>query len=211
MSSTTPPQPCRCSELGHTAIIGDIHGDIDRLNSMLNDPGLAKRDLVFLGDYINRGPASRAVVDRLIETKTARPRTCLLRGNHDEAFLDVLRGRSVAPLLLMGGSATVRSWVPKVVGDVGRALRDEVSDEELEFFEGLVDHWWADGVLAMHSRPSGQPRVPSAELLVVGHYVQRDAIPKIVDDCAYVDTGCGTLPHGRLSALLLPEREFVSH
>lgn len=180
---------------------------------MLADQALVGRDLVFVGDYVNRGPESRAVVNTLIDLRHTWPASiCFLRGNHDEALLDVLRGGPIAPLLLMGGSATIRSWVPNVSGDVRLALQQEVTDEEVDFFESLVDFWSAGDVVATHARPSdGQDTTPTRELLVVGHYIQQDASPRIVDGCAYLDTGCGSLPHGRLSALLLPERTFVSH
>lgn len=72
--------------------IGDIHGRADLLDALLarieSDEGRGEKHqtlLVFLGDYIDRGPASNAVVERLIETMT-RWKTICLKGNH-EAFL----------------------------------------------------------------------------------------------------------------------------
>ncbi|MEO1061932.1 MAG: metallophosphoesterase [Actinomycetota bacterium] len=194
------------------AFIGDIHGGHDLLRQMLDEPRLMDRELVFLGDYVNRGPQSRAVVQHLIQLRDTHPRsTTFLRGNHDAAFNEVLQGSRAAAFLLMGGSATVRSWVPEVVGDVGQAVRASATAEEVEFFATLSGSWSRDGVLAVHSRPADLETLEDVALLIVGHHQQDDASPRIVNGCAYLDTGCGSRPDGRLSALLLPEREFISN
>ncbi len=190
------------------ALIGDIHGDIDRLRAMLSDPALTGRELVFLGDYVNRGPASREVIDELVSVRRSHPEpTTFLVGNHDAALCEVLRGGPVAPLLLMGGGATVRSWIREVSGDVAEALREAVSAEQRDFLFNLQDEWETTGVRATHS---SLPTVSDRRLHVVGHYIQADCKPRLADGVAYLDTGCGSRPGGTLSALLLPEAQFVS-
>jgi serine/threonine protein phosphatase 1 len=69
--------------------IGDIHGRADLLDRMLNciDADLASNPVrlgieVYLGDYIDRGPASREVVDRLVARKRTF-RAVFLKGNHE--------------------------------------------------------------------------------------------------------------------------------
>ncbi|MBE7438467.1 MAG: serine/threonine protein phosphatase [Spirochaetales bacterium] len=62
-----------------TWVIGDIHGCIDELSALL-DRLPSSEALVFVGDYIDRGPDSRAVVDRLLEEKD---RSVFLMGNHE--------------------------------------------------------------------------------------------------------------------------------
>ncbi len=195
-----------------TAIIGDIHGGHDRLRALLRDPVVANRALVFVGDYVNRGADSRAVVDLLAELHSNwHAPTTFLCGNHDQAFLEVLQGGPITPLLQMGGGATVRSWVPDVEGDVAEALRQAVTEAQLEFFVGLEHIWMRPGVVAAHSRDQAAHSQTRGSLLVVGHHIQHDGEPKIVDDCAYIDTGCGTTSSGPLSALLLPELQFITH
>ena len=72
--------------------IGDIHGRLDLLNEILArvDADIAMHPApntirVFLGDYIDRGPDSKCVLDRLISYRVAQPTVCLM-GNH-EAYL----------------------------------------------------------------------------------------------------------------------------
>jgi len=78
-------------------VIGDIHGRADLLSPLLEriDADLQERPVpypveIFLGDYIDRGPNSREVIDRLIARSCVRE-TIFLRGNHETyitAFLD---------------------------------------------------------------------------------------------------------------------------
>jgi serine/threonine protein phosphatase 1 len=71
-------------------IVGDIHGMFLPLDALLSAVG--RRDpaarFIFVGDYINRGPDSRKVIDRLVTLKDAT----FLRGNHDDIFDLVLHG-----------------------------------------------------------------------------------------------------------------------
>lgn len=71
--------------------IGDIHGELDKLNRLLNivQPSASDR-LVFLGDYVDRGKNSKGVIDRLIEVHQRFPQTIFIRGNHDQMLLDAL-------------------------------------------------------------------------------------------------------------------------
>ncbi|MEM9269850.1 MAG: metallophosphoesterase family protein [Pseudomonadota bacterium] len=73
--------------------IGDVHGCLDDLNEMLAriDADLAAHPhgdarLVFIGDYVDRGPNSRGVIDRLLELEAGPWNTTFLKGNHDERF-----------------------------------------------------------------------------------------------------------------------------
>jgi serine/threonine protein phosphatase 1 len=111
--------------------IGDIHGRSDLLGAMLAriDEDLAARAhprprLVFLGDYVDRGPDSRGVIDTLVGLEAGPVATSFLLGNHDAcalAFLDDpewfdQRFHWLDPT--MGGLATVESYgVPDPLGD----------------------------------------------------------------------------------------------
>jgi len=75
--------------------VGDIHGHSEKLRRLLGkiraeaDVWRGKSDLVFVGDYVDRGPDSRGVIDLLLDlpnTVTAH----FIRGNHEQALLDFL-------------------------------------------------------------------------------------------------------------------------
>lgn len=72
--------------------IGDIHGQnlqLERLLAEICRQGLRDEDkLIFLGDYIDRGPDSYKVVELLIKLKQQRQNTVFLRGNHEQLLLD---------------------------------------------------------------------------------------------------------------------------
>lgn len=70
--------------------IGDIHGRLDKLEELLAALPLRPDDrLVFLGDYVDRGPDSRGVIERLLRVAAERP-SVFLMGNHESMFLDFL-------------------------------------------------------------------------------------------------------------------------
>jgi len=77
---------------GRTFAFGDIHGEIFHLEHVLARlPSLHANDtLVFLGDYVDRGPRSKEVLARLMALPGETPaKTVFLRGNHEDAWLRV--------------------------------------------------------------------------------------------------------------------------
>src|SRR5580704_10019899 len=73
-------------------IIGDVHGMLTPLAALLDAVGEidASPQWIFVGDYVNRGPDAKEVIDFLIELPDAR----FCRGNHDDNFEVFLTGRS---------------------------------------------------------------------------------------------------------------------
>jgi serine/threonine protein phosphatase 1 len=99
--------------------IGDVHGCLDELDRLLGhvDADDADRDpaettLVFLGDLVDRGPASAQVVERVRQLATDRPHVRCLLGNHEEVFLQALDGDAKALRLFcrIGGRETALSY-----------------------------------------------------------------------------------------------------
>ncbi|WP_412508691.1 metallophosphoesterase family protein [Roseovarius sp. SYSU LYC5161] len=104
-------------------VIPDIHGQREALDAALatvEADGGADATIVFLGDLVDRGPDSRGVIDRLIAGQAAGHDWTVLRGNHDQIFLDFLdaahagaEGPGPGPAWLgenMGGVATLASY-----------------------------------------------------------------------------------------------------
>ncbi len=80
--------------MSRTFAVGDIHGDIDALNRLLRRLPKLKSDdtLLFIGDYIDRGPKSKEVVERIRELpRKTSARVVALRGNHEDAWLQVVK------------------------------------------------------------------------------------------------------------------------
>jgi serine/threonine protein phosphatase 1 len=100
---------------GRTFVIGDIHGERGLLDALLAQlPFIAPDDtLVFLGDYLDRGPDSRGVIETLrrLPEQTAG-KVVFLRGNHEDALLRVLDGGDAGFLMPPGNGvvATFRSF-----------------------------------------------------------------------------------------------------
>ena len=76
--------------------IGDIHGCLDKLKSLMTQIGPCAEDtLIFLGDYIDRGPDSKGVVDYLINLPKRTGAECIyLKGNHEHMMLDYFEGKN---------------------------------------------------------------------------------------------------------------------
>ncbi len=97
--------------------IGDIHGRVDLLHQInkkiLQDVAgyTGKRQLVCLGDYIDRGEHSKEVIDFLLECPFPEFNTIFLRGNHEQALLDFLEQSDNGPSWLKyGGLETLLSY-----------------------------------------------------------------------------------------------------
>lgn len=123
--------------------IGDIHGCYDLLKTLLAEIAAdyaakaAGRQpiLIFLGDYIDRGPHSPRVLEALNWLKRrAEVDVHLLRGNHEQALLDFLdRPQEGEPWLRFGGAQTLESYgVPPPAADEGPADLLRARDELLE-------------------------------------------------------------------------------
>ena len=156
-----------------TFAIGDIHGNFAALSELLDQiaPDLSREDVVvFLGDYIDRGPQSRECVDAILsfQQATAASVVCLL-GNHEQWMLRSLRNpRRHSWILGMSPWPTIASYAPEAVDVLKDAVKqggvmvyagnaplpyevffDRVPAAHLEFFKRLVTHYEnADGVFS---------------------------------------------------------------
>lgn len=116
-----------------TIAVGDIHGNLQALNDILEQlRGDAGRGdtVVFLGDYIDRGPDAKGCVDAILgfRRETSAEVVCL-RGNHEEWFLRTLSDyRRHSWLLGMEAFATIRSYSAQAA----RVLREAVSAAGLQ-------------------------------------------------------------------------------
>lgn len=94
-----------------TFVIGDVHGSFTEFQGLLDaiEPDLRRDRLIMLGDYIDRGPDSYLVVNKLIELEQTfgKDHVVLLRGNHEQMAINYCENGSRFIFLSNGGEATV--------------------------------------------------------------------------------------------------------
>lgn len=153
--------------------IGDIHGQLRQLEAAHEliaqdkaERGLLTAPVVHLGDLVDRGPDSRGVVDFLIAGQNAGEDWVVLRGNHDQLFLDFLKGGDGNdPHLrtgvtwqsnVMGGAATLASYGVERRKIQRRSAfeargRAAVPDAHRDFLDSLPLWFQAEEILFVHA------------------------------------------------------------
>lgn len=131
--------------------VGDIHGECALLEQLLDhilqDAAAAgsgqTATIIFLGDYIDRGPDSRAVLERLSGPPPMGVEWRFLRGNHEQALLDFLTDPEGAAFWLrFGGVETLASYGvlappgtldPRRLESLATQLRERLPSRHLDF------------------------------------------------------------------------------
>ncbi|MDX2227172.1 MAG: metallophosphoesterase family protein [Verrucomicrobiae bacterium] len=132
-----------------TLAIGDIHGCLKALTSLIGFVGPTAQDrLVFLGDYIDRGPDSKGVIDWLIDEKRRRGKKLItLRGNHEVMLL----GSRTTPNLFMnwrsfGGLEMLESYGVNNTHD----WVEHIPREHWDFFEATLPYFESNSHIFVH-------------------------------------------------------------
>jgi serine/threonine protein phosphatase 1 len=183
-----------------TIAIGDVHGCITALNTLLDLIKPTTEDtLVILGDVVDRGPASKECIDRIIALESECLVICLL-GNHEEMMRGVLE-RLMFPEVWyqVGGFETVESYggslaeVPKEHFQWVSRLRP-FYETATEIFVHANLEW--RHTLANQTRdwlrwkpvdPSQRPHV-SGKRVICGHTQQEDGRPLVWPGWVCIDT-----------------------
>ncbi len=135
-----------------TFVIGDIHGCVDEIDRLLDALSPSSADtLVLLGDYIDRGPSSRAVIDRMLRLRREAPRCVFLKGNHEDMFLAYMgqQGAYGEAFLFNGGEATLRSYGLEECTPAAVAAR--LPPEHLAFLLSLEMRFQQGRFLCVHA------------------------------------------------------------
>jgi serine/threonine protein phosphatase 1 len=191
-----------------TLAIGDIHGCDAALRALLEKVRPESTDqVIFLGDYIDRGPASRAVIDTLLELRKACA-TVFLRGNHEVMILEARSDSTKANLWQSyGGLETLVSYGVNY-DNYGPDWVQAIPVAHWEFLERttryfanerhIFVHACLDPELNMEEQPDWllyweyfdrlQPH-SSEKRIICGHSPQRSGQIKDVGFAACLDTG----------------------
>ena len=198
---------------GRVIAIGDIHGHAKALAALVELVRPTGCDtVVTLGDYVDRGPDTKGVLEQLIRLQN-RCQLIPLMGNHEEMMLGAEEGRSDFEFWMkFGGDAALDSYGP------GRTMTG-VPREHWEFLRGLPLYYESDGHFFAHAnyapnqpwnRQSSQVllwldladlpgRHYSGKTAIVGHTPQKNGRILDLGYLKCIDTGCG---HGGLLTAL---------
>lgn len=215
--------------------IGDIHGCARSLDALLERIGPTVSDrLVFVGDYTDRGPDSKGVIDRLIEMEAAStaetgPRCSFLRGNHDQMMLDWLDRGEMQLWRMNGGLTTLASYMGARPSEVDIPETHVAFLRRTTLYLDTPDFCFVHAGLKPYFSVAYNLRHETADTflwtrehlnvperawekpVVCGHTPQPEPLNE--PDLIGIDTGCVFAMHpdyGTLTAVRLPERDFIS-
>ena len=204
--------------MGRLIAIGDIHGRMRMLDELVKQIEPTEDDrLIFLGDYIDRGPESYEVVEYVIALKQKYPKTITLRGNHEDFVLSFFMGNQKDRHLWLkqnGGEQTMASY----------RRNSELLKVHRVFYESLSISWETDEYFLCHAgvRPGvpldkqkasdlcgiREPFLSSGvnfgKIVVHGHTIVHE--PTILNNHINIDTGAGEF--GPLTAIELPSKRI---
>lgn len=201
-----------------TLAIGDIHGCLTALTTVLDAAGLSDEDrLITLGDYVDRGPDSRGVIDWLIERKSTVGNLVALRGNHDMMMLAARDGQGVADWLSVGGEQTLASYGR--LEDVPQAHWHFLKNRCRDYFElprFFFVHANACYDMPLDEQPAymlfweqcydSKPH-QSGKTMICGHTAQKGGLPLNLGHAICIDT-CVYGPSGWLTCLDVDSGEY---
>lgn len=188
--------------------VGDIHGCFTALTTLAALVPFGDDDVVIaLGDYVNRGPDSCAVLDWLIARKR-RGNLVALRGNHEVMMLQAREGEEAFKRWIeYGGDSTLASYSP--FGDPGRLV--DVPDSHWEFLDETRAYFDTETHFFVHANVypdypleeqpdfmlywegfDDPPPHESGKVMVCGHTSQKSGLPRNLGHAVCIDTwACG--------------------
>ncbi|MGZ5197428.1 MAG: metallophosphoesterase family protein [Kaistella sp.] len=128
--------------------IGDIHGCFTALTTVFETAGIKPGDtVVFLGDYIDRGPGSKQVIDFILE-HTSRYNFITLRGNHEMMMMNSrYYQNSLSSWMINGGFQTLDSYETAVDMD----WQNKIPTSHWDFFHNTLEYFEQENFIFVHA------------------------------------------------------------
>lgn len=232
--AASPPDRFRGPDGETVYAIGDVHGCLTELELLLQrisdeiSSAAQPAHLIFLGDYVDRGPDSAGVLRRLVEGAIPGNHHSFLLGNHEEAMLDSLEGdlETLTGWLRYGGLETLESY--GITRGEALALRSElparmcevIPEAHIAFLKACENYVKAGDYVFVHA--GIRPGIPLEDqdaadlrwirsgfldddqtdhgvMVVHGHSIAKE--PQVRRNRIGIDTGC--FQSGRLTALVI--------
>lgn len=207
--------------MGRLIGISDIHGEYDKLCSVLNKAAPQKEDtIIFMGDYIDRGAKSREVVDKIIDMQNICKCEYLI-GSHEYALLHAKTDDYYDYLFWnYGGIQTAESYgnfenILKVHGDFFKSLKFyHIIDNYLFIHAGVrpgISLENQNNVDMVYIRSEFYNKKHNLPYKIIFGHTEFDK-PQIQDDKICIDTGCGKYKDAHLTAIIIDngKESFIS-
>lgn len=218
-------------------VVGDIHGMMDKLSELMSkiqthlEAHPTEAELVFVGDYIDRGPNSKEVLE-FVRALTKNPapfsKVTALSGNHEVMMIDALDDLDDSGVWVVnGGIDTIKSFIPKGEDWAQYASRAKLKEvigypmikwvRELPVYYEIgkigIAHAGIDNELLPAAAQTKQSLIWSRRLRLTSHAVYKYTVhghtpmkrPMLGDHTAYIDTGA--VFGGSLTTLYIPDVE----
>jgi serine/threonine protein phosphatase 1 len=193
--------------------VGDIHGCLDKLKKLMDVIKWRPDEdtLIFIGDYVDRGPDSSGVIEYIIGLKKKSDRVICLMGNHETLFMDYLEGKENQVFLFNGGVQTLDSY---------GGMELEVPEIHMDFLHSLQPYYQTKNYIFVHAGlrnniPLGRQSLKDLlwirEEFITSHYNHGRRVifghtpypmPLVHDNKIGIDTGA--VYGGELTCLELP-------
>ena len=156
--------------------ISDIHGCAKTLSALLAQVGLTKSDqLFFLGDFIDRGPSSKAVLDILFNLSEDGYNIELLRGNHEQMMLEAPQSFEKAQIWLRNGGR-------EVMEEFNAGTFTEIADKYYNLIQRMHYHLEIENYIFVHAGfnlNTDNPFEDKKSMLWIRKWEEQDYLPFI--------------------------------
>lgn len=137
-------------------VVGDIHGCYKSFRYLLEEKiGISRSDDVYLlGDYIDRGPSSKQVIDFIMRLKTEGYKIYPLMGNHEEMLINAYthpHSNNYMLWMMNGGETTFQSYQIDSYLEMDEAAMNDLPEDHISFMRRLPYYYELEDYILVHA------------------------------------------------------------